>query len=106
RVDTAEDGLQAVEKIKASVADTYDLVLMDVQMPNMNGYEATRAIRNLDNSILAEIPIVAITANAFEEDKKDALAAGMNGHIAKPVEVPKLVETLAGILDKNLHSSE
>lgn len=106
RVDTAEDGLQAVEKIKASVADTYDLVLMDVQMPNMNGYEATRAIRNLDNSILAEIPIVAMTANAFEEDKKDALAAGMNGHIAKPVEVPKLVETLAGILDKNLHSAE
>ena len=97
RVDIAEDGVQAVEKVKASVEDRYDLIFMDVQMPNMNGYEATMAIRALDNQILAETPIVAMTANAFAEDKKNAAAAGMNGHIAKPVEIPKLMEMLKDI---------
>ena len=97
RVDIAEDGVQAVEKVKASVEDRYDLIFMDVQMPNMNGYEATMAIRALDNQILAETPIVAMTANAFAEDKQNAAAAGMNGHIAKPVEIPKLMEMLKDI---------
>lgn len=94
RVDTAKDGVEAVEKVKASVEDTYDLILMDVQMPNMNGYEATMAIRKLEDRAFAEIPIIAMTANAFEEDRKDALAAGMNGHIAKPVDVVKLAAAM------------
>ena len=98
RVDIAEDGVQAVEKVKASEKDLYDLILMDVHMPNMNGYEATIAIRKLENSTLAAIPVIAMTANAFEDDKKHAFAAGMNGHISKPVEVPKLVNALAEIL--------
>ena len=94
RVDTAKDGVQAVEKVKASAEDMYDLILMDVQMPNMNGYEATMAIRKLEDRAFAEIPIIAMTANAFEEDRKDALAAGMNGHIAKPVDVVKLAAAM------------
>lgn len=98
RVETAEDGVQAVEKVRASGKDLYDLILMDVHMPNMNGYEATRTIRCLDDPVLAAVPVVAMTANAFEDDKKNAIEAGMNGHIAKPVEVSKLVETLSGIL--------
>ena len=67
-------------------------------MPVMNGYEATRAIRNLENHSLAEVPVVAMTANAFEEDKRNAAAAGMNGHIAKPVEIQKLVEAVRQVL--------
>lgn len=98
RVDTAENGAVAVEKVKASAEDLYNLILMDVQMPNMNGYEATIAIRHLDDPILADTPIIAMTANAFEEDKKNAFAAGMNGHIAKPIEIPKLVENLKKFL--------
>ena len=97
-MDIAEDGVQSVEKVKASEKDLYDLILMDVHMPNMNGYEATIAIRKLENSTLAAIPVIAMTANAFEDDKKHAFAAGMNGHISKPVEVPKLVNALAEIL--------
>ena len=99
RVDTAENGAVAVEKVKASAEDPYDLILMDVQMPNMNGYEASIAIRHLDDPILADTPIVAMTANAFEEDKKNAFTAGMNGHIAKPIEIPKLVENLKKFLE-------
>lgn len=106
RVDTAEDGVQAVEKVKTSVEDPYDLIVMDVQMPNMNGYEATKAIRNLNNRTLAKTPIVAMTANAFEEDKKNAMKAGMNDHIAKPVELPKMVETLARVFQEAAHLSE
>ena len=76
----------------------YQLVLMDVQMPVMNGYEAAKAIRKLENRELASVPIIAMTANAFEEDKKEALACGMNGHIAKPIDVDYLFETLNRIL--------
>ncbi|MGN8962261.1 response regulator [Bariatricus sp. HCP28S3_D3] len=98
RTDTAENGARAVEKVKASLEDSYDIIFMDVQMPVMNGYEATRAIRNLENHSLAEVPVVAMTANAFEEDKRNAAAAGMNGHIAKPVEIQKLVEAVRQVL--------
>ena len=73
---------------------------MDVQMPGMGGYEATRRIRELKNSALSSIPILAMTANAFEEDKQKALLSGMNGHIAKPIDIAKLMETLDEILDE------
>ena len=99
-VDTAEDGDIAVEKVKSSRPGQYDLILMDVQMPRMNGYEATRAIRALPDERLSRIPIVAMTANAFEEDTQNALNAGMNGHLSKPVDVPKLIAVLSGILGK------
>ena len=94
-VDTATDGKDAVEKVAANV---YDAVLMDIQMPIMNGYDAARAIRKLDDKKLAQVPIIAMTANAFSEDVKNALDAGMNGHIAKPIDVEKMMETLAKIL--------
>ncbi|MGN0404399.1 MAG: response regulator [Bariatricus sp.] len=98
RTDTAENGARAVEKVKGSSADHYDIIFMDVQMPVMNGYEATRAIRNLNNRSLAEVPIIAMTANAFEEDKQNAAEAGMNGHVAKPVEIQKLMEAVRQVL--------
>ena len=72
----------------------YDLILMDVQMPNLDGYGATRRIRSMDDPFKAGIPIVAMTANAFEEDKKNALAAGMNDHIAKPIHLEELMRVL------------
>ncbi len=97
-VDTASDGSEAVKKVAESAAGDYDAVLMDIQMPIMNGYEAAREIRKLDNKRLASVPIIAMTANAFSEDVKNALDAGMNGHIAKPIDVPKMMETLAKIL--------
>lgn len=97
-VETAEDGTVAVDKVKNSQPGYYDLVLMDVQMPIMNGYEATKAIRELDNEELANIPIVAMTANAFDEDVKLSMEAKMNGHLAKPIDVNRLMETLQEIL--------
>ncbi len=96
-VDNAEDGDVAVEKMRAASPGQYDLILMDVQMPRMNGYEATKAIRTLPDGKGADIPIIAMTANAFNEDKKNAYAAGMNGHIAKPIDIPKLLKTLSEI---------
>ena len=98
-VDLAEDGTVAVEKVKNSAPGTYDVVLMDIQMPRMNGYEATKAIRALENKQKADIPIIAVTADAFEEDRQKALDAGMNGHVTKPIEIPKLLETLAKVLE-------
>ena len=97
-VDTAENGEVAVEKVKNSVPGNYDLVLMDVQMPVMNGYEATKAIRALADPALAGITILAMTANAFEEDKKEALECGMNGFLSKPI----VMEELLAALQKNL----
>lgn len=97
-VDTAEDGDIAVEKMKNAHFGQYDLVLMDIQMPRMDGYEATREIRKLDDAYASSIPIVAMTANAFDEDKRNAFEAGMNGHIAKPIDISKLLSTLAEVL--------
>ena len=99
-VDTAEDGAVAVQKIKQAAPGQYDLILMDIQMPNLDGYEATRQIRALPDAEKANIPIFAMTANAFEEDRQNALAAGMNGHIAKPLDVPHLLSVLADALKK------
>ena len=96
-VDCAVDGHLAVEKIRSAGPGDYDLILMDIQMPTMNGYEATRRIRALD-APLSGIPILAMTANAFEEDRQAALEAGMNEHIAKPIDLPKLRATLARFL--------
>lgn len=97
-VDTAENGKVAVEKVEAASADRYDLILMDIQMPEMDGYEATRRIRALPDAKKAALPIVAMTANAFEDDRKNALRAGMNGHIAKPLDIPKLFQVLSELL--------
>ena len=99
-VDTAEDGAVAVQKIKQAAPGQYDLILMDIQMPNLDGYEATRQIRALPDAEKANIPIFAMTANAFEEDRQNALAAGMNGHIAKPLDVPHLLRVLTDALKK------
>jgi CheY-like chemotaxis protein len=98
RVITACDGQQAVEFIKSAKPSDCDLVLMDVQMPIMDGYEATRRIRKLDNEIATKIPIIAMTANAFADDRQAALDAGMNEHVAKPVNVNKLKEVLSRFL--------
>ena len=97
-VDTAENGKIAVEKVEAASADRYDLILMDIQMPEMDGYEATRRIRALPDAKKAALPIVAMTANAFEDDRKNALHAGMNGHIAKPLDIQKLFQVLSEML--------
>lgn len=94
QVETAENGQEAVEMLSKSVDGYYDIVLMDVMMPIMNGYEATQEIRKLENRKLAEIPIIAMTANAFEEDRIAALKAGMNDHLAKPIQLEKLYEIM------------
>lgn len=97
-VDTVENGKIAVEVFKNSAPGYYDLILMDIQMPVMDGYEATKKIRSLDNKELAGIPIIAMTANAFEEDRKQALESGMNGHMVKPIRVNELYSTLEKFL--------
>ena len=97
-VEVAGNGQTAVEMLEKSTPGYYQLILMDVQMPVMNGYEATRAIRKLKNTQLASIPILAMTANAFEEDKQEALNSGMNGHIAKPINIEVLMRELNNIL--------
>ncbi len=94
KVDIADDGLEAVDLLSKAAAKPYDLVLMDIQMPKMNGYDATRAIRQLAIKEVANIPIVAMTANAFEEDKKLAIAAGMDDYIAKPIQIDELVTVI------------
>ena len=96
-VDVANDGVEAVEKVSAA-AEPYDVVLMDIQMPRMNGYEAARHIRALDDPTKSGVPIVAVTANAFEEDRRLALEAGMNGHLAKPYDIAQMVATLGAVI--------
>ena len=97
-VDTAENGVEAVKKIKESKPGDYDLVLMDVQMPLMDGGEAARQIRALPDPALAKIPILAMTANAFEEDRKSALECGMNGFLSKPINIEELIAALSSLL--------
>ena len=97
-LDTAEDGTIAVEKMRTAKPGQYDLILMDIQMPIMDGYEATRQIRKLKNPETANIPIIAMTANAFEEDRQKALEAGMNEHVSKPIDLARLLEVLKNVL--------
>ena len=97
-VDRVEDGVQCVARMEQKPAGTYDLILMDIQMPNMDGYKATQAIRRLEDKKKAGIPIIAMTANAFEEDRKKAFEKGMNGHIAKPVDAEKVKKTIFSAL--------
>ena len=95
----ANNGEEAVRLIDESPAGTYDIILMDIQMPVMDGYQAARLIRSLEDREKAELPIIAVTANAFEEDRKLALESGMNGHLAKPYDIPKMLETITDLLE-------
>ena len=97
-VDEAEDGLIALEKVKAADAGYYDFILMDIQMPNMNGYTATKEIRSLEDAEKAQTPIVAMTANAFEEDRVKAYDCGMNGHLIKPINVDAMISMLKSLV--------
>ena len=99
-IEWVEDGVQCVNQIEQMPAGTYDMILMDIQMPNMNGYKAAKCIRRLQDIKKAEIPIIAMTANAFEEDKRDAIAVGMNEHIAKPIDIEKLGAVILSVLNK------
>ena len=99
-IERVEDGIQCVNRVVQMSPGTYDLILMDIQMPNMDGYKATRCIRRLDDKKKAEIPIIAMTANAFAEDRKKAFDAGMNGHIAKPIDMEKLGAVILSVLNK------
>ena len=98
KIDRVEDGVQCVNRIMEMPVGTYDMILMDIQMPKMDGYKATQEIRNLPDKDKACIPIIAMTANAFEEDKREAIAAGMNEHIAKPVQADKLLSILSEVI--------
>ena len=99
-IERVEDGIQCVNRVVQMSPGTYDLILMDIQMPNMDGYKATRCIRRLDDKKKAEIPIIAMTAKAFAEDRKKAFDAGMNGHIAKPIDIEKLGAVILSVLNK------
>ena len=101
-IDRVEDGIQCVNRIEQMPAGTYDLIFMDIQMPKMDGYMTTREIRTLKNNKKANIPIIAMTANAFEEDKKKAFKAGMNAHIAKPIDSKKIEDTLQLVLKQKM----
>ena len=94
-IDIAGNGKIAVDMLEKSKPGYYQLILMDVQMPEMDGYEASKRIRALKDEKLSSIPILAMTANAFEEDKQEALKSGMDGHIAKPIDIEKLFDTLS-----------
>lgn len=97
-IDRVEDGIQCVDKVETMPAGSYDLILMDIQMPNMDGYKATQVIRFFKDEEKSKIPIVAMTANAFEEDRRKAFEIGMNGHIAKPISIDNIKKTLAPLL--------
>ena len=98
KIERVENGIQCVDRIMEMPAGTYDMILMDIQMPKMNGYKATQTIRHLPDKDKACIPIIAMTANAFEEDKREAIAAGMNAHIAKPIQVDNMLSILSEII--------
>ena len=99
-VDKAENGQEAMNKLYASKPGDYDLILMDIQMPIMDGYEATQRIRSLENSGLSEVPIVAMTANAFEEDRRATEECGMNSFISKPINMEEVIVALNGVFGK------
>lgn len=96
-IDTSENGSEVLEKVSASATEDYELVLMDIQMPIMDGYEATRRIRALENTALSSVPIVAMTANAFDENLKAAADCGMNGFISKPINMQEVIKALQGV---------
>ena len=96
-VDTAVNGSIAVDKVKNSRPGDYEVILMDIQMPVMDGYEAARQIRRLENEEVASIPIIALSANTFDEDRKKSMESGMNAHVAKPVDIPVLTEIIERI---------
>jgi CheY-like chemotaxis protein len=96
--DVACNGSEAFEKVRDASAGYYDAILMDIQMPIMDGYESTKLIRALDDPQKSSIPILAVTANAFEDDRRLAIEAGMNGHLAKPYDIPVMLELLADVL--------
>lgn len=100
-IDIAENGLVAVDKIKNAAAGYYDIILMDIQMPVMDGYEATRQIRALEDPAKAKIPIVAVTANAFEEDRKVTMEAGMDDHLSKPYDIKAITKTMNNLINAN-----
>ncbi|MDO4484357.1 MAG: response regulator [Clostridia bacterium] len=93
-VERAADGIECVKMLQQAEAGHYDLILMDIQMPNMDGYKATEKIRRMPDAAKANIPIIAMTANAFDEDKHNAMAAGMNGHLSKPIDIGKMMDML------------
>ena len=100
-INRAKNGLEAYHMLLESKSNTYDLVLMDILMPIMNGYDATKIIRQIDDLEIANIPIIAMTANAFKEDIELAYLSGMNAHISKPIEIDKLLDTINSVLSKN-----
>ena len=105
-IETAENGEMALEMTAESEPGYYDVILMDIQMPIMDGYTATQAIRNLQDPELAGIPIIAMTANAFQEDIEKAEKIGMNGHIAKPLDIPSMKSTLQKVLKMDLPAED
>ena len=105
-MEDACDGAEAVRKVAASEEGYYSLILMDVQMPVMSGYEATKAIRKLERRDAGTIPIVAMTANAFEDDRQEALRAGMNAHFSKPIDVKELEMLLSRYLERTEENEE
>ena len=97
-IERVKDGVQCLNRIEQMLPGTYDLILMDIQMPNMDGYQASQCIRHLNDKKKAEIPIIAMTANAFEEDRQKAFDAGMNEHIAKPIDIEKMEQAIHRVL--------
>ena len=102
RTDAAENGLVAVEKVKASALEEYALILMDIQMPVMDGYQAAQAIRALPDPVKASIPIIAVSANTFEENMRKSMESGMNAHLPKPIDLEDLTQTIGAILESSL----
>ena len=100
-VESVPDGCDAVDAMQNNPEGYYDLILMDIQMPVMNGYEATRVIRSLGRLDTDRIPIIALSANAREEDKRESIESGMNSHVAKPFDVDKLIQTIHEHIEEN-----
>lgn len=100
KIERVEDGIQCVNRIEKMPAGTYDMILMDIQMPKMDGYKATQEIRHLPDKDKACIPIIAMTANAFDEDKKKALEGGMDGFLSKSIVIEELIHTLQNTMER------